>query len=337
MERKTQLNFWYVMFAIVAIMYLQSWWAEQRQVETVPYSRFQELVREGKVAEVSVGEDNIRATLKEPLPDGRTQIYAVRVDPALSEELDRYGVTFTGVIKSTFLPTLLSWVVPVLFFVIAWVYIFRKFANKQGMGGFLAIGKSKAKIYMETDTQVSFADIAGVEEAKAELEEIVDFLKNPDEYSRLGAQIPKGVLLVGPPGCGKTLLARAVAGEAHVKFFSINGSEFVEMFVGVGAARVRDLFEQARQNAPCIVFIDELDALGRARGLSPGGRRQRREGADPEPAAERARRLRPQRRGRPPGSHQPARDPRPGAAARRPLRPADPGRPAGCRRPRGRS
>ncbi|MCP4302809.1 MAG: AAA family ATPase, partial [Gammaproteobacteria bacterium] len=146
----------------------------------------------------------------------------------------------------------------------------RKMAERQGMGGgLMSVGKSKAKVYVETDTQVTFEDVAGVHEAKAELDEIVAFLKEPASYGRLGAHVPKGVLLVGPPGTGKTLLARAVAGEAAVAFFSINGSEFVEMFVGVGAARVRDLFEQARQSAPCIIFIDELDALGRARGAGP--------------------------------------------------------------------
>ena len=269
MERKTHFNFWYFVIAMLAIMMLQQWLFSSQQVQTVPYSEFQAMVRDGKVSEVSIADEYIRGTLREPLPDGRTQIFALRVDPALARDLEQYNVTFTGIAKNTFVSTLLSWVVPVLIFVVAWMYLFRRIAERQGMGGFLNVGKSKAKVYMETDTKVSFDDVAGVDEAKEELQEVVRFLREPDAYGRLGAHIPKGVLLVGPPGCGKTLLARAVAGEAQVKFFSINGSEFVELFVGVGAARVRDLFEQARKNAPCIVFIDELDALGRARGLSP--------------------------------------------------------------------
>ncbi len=269
MERKTHFNFWYFVIAMLAIMMLQQWLFSSQQVQTVPYSEFQAMVRDGKVSEVSIADEYIRGTLREPLPDGRTQIFALRVDPALARDLEQYNVTFTGIAKNTFVSTLLSWVVPVLIFVVAWMYLFRRIAERQGMGGFLNVGKSKAKVYMETDTKVSFEDVAGVDEAKEELQEVVRFLREPDAYGRLGAHIPKGVLLVGPPGCGKTLLARAVAGEAQVKFFSINGSEFVELFVGVGAARVRDLFEQARKNAPCIVFIDELDALGRARGLSP--------------------------------------------------------------------
>ncbi|HEX9768199.1 MAG TPA: ATP-dependent zinc metalloprotease FtsH [Kiloniellales bacterium] len=269
MERKAHFNFWYFVIAMLAIMMLQQWLFSSQQVQTVPYSEFQAMVRDGKVSEVSIADEYIRGTLREPLPDGRTQIFALRVDPALARDLEQYNVTFTGIAKNTFVSTLLSWVVPVLIFVVAWMYLFRRIAERQGMGGFLNVGKSKAKVYMETDTKVSFDDVAGVDEAKEELQEVVRFLREPDAYGRLGAHIPKGVLLVGPPGCGKTLLARAVAGEAQVKFFSINGSEFVELFVGVGAARVRDLFEQARKNAPCIVFIDELDALGRARGLSP--------------------------------------------------------------------
>ena len=161
---------------------------------------------------------------------------------------------------------------PALVFYLLWMFFVRRMAQQGGMGGgLLSIGKSRAKVYIETDTKTTFADVAGVDEAKEELREVVGFLKDPMRFNRLGGRIPKGVLLVGPPGTGKTLLARAVAGEAGVPFFSINGSEFVEMFVGVGAARVRDLFEQARQHAPAIIFIDELDALGRARGAYVGG------------------------------------------------------------------
>src|SRR5690606_5503390 len=193
-----------------------------------------------------------------------------RVEPETAERLEKYGVPYRRVIESTFLRDLLSWVVPVALFFGLWMFVFRRFAERQGMGGFMSVGRSRAKVYVEKDTGVTFADVAGVDEAKDELREVVDFLQNPQEYGRLGARIPKGVLLLGPPGTGKTLLARAVAGEARVPFFSISGSEFVEMFVGVGAARVRDLFEQARAKAPAIIFIDELDALGRARGAFPG-------------------------------------------------------------------
>ncbi len=271
MERKEHFNFWYFVIAFLAVLLLQNWLTGLQQVETIPYSRFQALLRDGKIAEIQIAEDHIRGRLHSPLPDGRDQIYTVRVDNDLARDLETYGITYTGVVKNTFLATLLSWTVPVLIFVVAWLYIFRRMAEKQGMGGFLSIGRSKAKIYMEKEVGVTFDDVAGVDEAKEELQEIVRFLQEPQAWGRLGARIPKGVLLVGPPGCGKTLLARAVAGEAAVPFFSISGSEFVEMFVGVGAARVRDLFEQARKSAPCIIFIDELDALGRARGLSPVG------------------------------------------------------------------
>ena len=185
----------------------------------------------------------------------------------MARDLAQFDVKFTGVIESTFLRDILSWVLPALVFVGIWMFAMKKFADKQGLGGgLMSIGKSKAKVYVETNTGVTFADVAGVDEAKEELQEIVGFLKDPKEFGRLGGRVPRGVLLLGPPGTGKTLLAKAVAGEAGVPFFSISGSEFVEMFVGVGAARVRDLFEQARQKAPAIIFIDELDAVGRARG-----------------------------------------------------------------------
>jgi cell division protease FtsH len=268
MDRKQQLNIWYFIIAVLGILFIQSW-LTQRAVEPIPYSEFEQLLKDGKVAEVHVRQDYLEGRLKSALPDGRERFVTTRVEPALADRLSKYDVKFSGVVESTFLRDLLSWVLPVLFFFGLWMFLFRRLAEKQGFGGLMSVGKSKAKVYVETDTRVSFNDVAGVDEAKEELREIIEFLKQPREYGRLGARIPKGILLVGPPGTGKTLLARAVAGEAGVPFFSISGSEFVEMFVGVGAARVRDLFEQASKAAPCIIFIDELDALGRARTIGP--------------------------------------------------------------------
>jgi cell division protease FtsH len=268
MDRKQKLNIWYAVIALFGILLLQNWLA-QRSIELIPYSEFEQLLKDGKIEEVDVRKDYLEGRLKAALPDGRERFVTTRVDPALADRLGKYDVKFSGVVESTFLRDLLSWVLPVLFFFGLWMFLFRRVAEKQGFGGLMSVGKSRAKVYVETDTKVSFEDVAGVDEAKQELKEIIDFLRQPRAYGRLGARIPKGVLLVGPPGTGKTLLARAVAGEAGVPFFSISGSEFVEMFVGVGAARVRDLFEQAAKAAPCIIFIDELDALGRARAIGP--------------------------------------------------------------------
>ncbi|HNH12843.1 MAG TPA: AAA family ATPase, partial [Rhodocyclaceae bacterium] len=246
MERKTQFSVGYFAVALLAILLLQNAWVGMRTIAPLPYSEFQTLLREDKVAEISVADNQIHGTLKAPLADGKQKFVTTRVDPGLAKDLAQYDVKFTGVVQSTFLRDVLGWVVPALVFIGLWLLIMRRFADKMGGGGFMNIGKSKAKVYVETDTRVSFADVAGVDEAKEELREIVGFLRDPQHYGRLGGRAPKGVLLVGPPGTGKTLLARAVAGEAGVPFFSISGSEFVEMFVGVGAARVRDLFEQAR-------------------------------------------------------------------------------------------
>jgi cell division protease FtsH len=271
MDRKTQINIGYTVVAVLAIVLVQQWWIQRQQVETIAYSEFETLVKAGKVKDVSVTERHIRGSLKEPLPDGRRLFVTTRVEPALSERLAEHGVTVTGVVETTVVRDLLSWILPVLFFFGLWLFVFRRIAERQGMGGLMSLGKSKARVYMEKEVTVTFDDVAGVDEAKDELKEIVEFLKRPADYGRLGARVPKGVLLVGPSGTGKTLLARAVAGQAGVPFFSISGSDFVEMFVGVGAARVRDLFEQARRAKPCIIFIDELDAVGRARGIGPFG------------------------------------------------------------------
>ena len=238
-------------------------------IETIPYSAFQTMLKNDELVEISISTTKIRGKLKLPRSDSHEYIETVRIEPEFAKDLAEHNVEFAGVIENNWFTQLMSWILPALVFVGIWLFFIRKVAEKQGMGGMMSVGKSKAKVYVETDTQVTFRDVAGVDEAKAELEEIVAFLKDPTSYGRLGAHVPKGVLLVGPPGTGKTLLARAVAGEAAVPFFSISGSEFVEMFVGVGAARVRDLFDQARRSAPCIIFIDELDALGRARGVGP--------------------------------------------------------------------
>jgi cell division protease FtsH len=270
MDKKIQFNAWYFILAVFAILLIQNWWVESRKVEPIPYSQFEQLLKDGKIDEIAISKDHIEGKLKQPL-DGRNFFVTTRVDPQFADELAKYNVKFRGEVQSTFLSDLLSWVLPTLFFLLIWMFFVRRMAEKQGFGGLMTVGKSKAKIYVEKDTKTSFDDVAGVDEAKDELKEIVEFLKQPKEYGRLGAHVPKGILLIGPPGTGKTLLARAVAGEAGVPFFSISGSEFVEVFVGVGAARVRDLFEQARKAAPCIIFIDELDALGRARGMGSFG------------------------------------------------------------------
>ena len=267
MERLTKFNLWYLLIALLAVVLLRDAWVGMNQVQTIPYSEFQHHLKTGELEEISISNNFIQGKLKNPTPDGRTRIITTRVEPDLAKELSQYDVKFTGVVENTFFRDLLSWIIPALVFFGIWMFLAKRVMGQQGgLGGMMSIGKSKAKVYVETDTKVTFADVAGVDEAKEELREIVAFLKDPRRLGRLGGRLPKGVLLVGPPGTGKTLLARAVAGEAGVAFFSISGSEFVEMFVGVGAARVRDLFEQARQKAPAIIFIDELDALGRARG-----------------------------------------------------------------------
>ncbi|MBX5067526.1 ATP-dependent zinc metalloprotease FtsH [Rhizobium lentis] len=267
MNSKTKFNIGYwvaAFFVLVAIQYLL---ATTTQVAGISYSQFETDLRDGKVAEVAVSDNFIQGRYKEP-QNGRAFFLTTRVEPSLAQQLQSHGVIVTGQIESTFLRDLLSWLIPVALFVGIWMFVLRRMGGGIG-GGLMQIGKSKARIYVQSDTGVTLKDVAGVDEAKEELKEIVDFLKDPAGYGRLGGRMPKGVLLVGPPGTGKTLLARAVAGEAGVAFFSISGSEFVEMFVGVGAARVRDLFEQARAKAPAIIFIDELDALGRARGIGP--------------------------------------------------------------------
>ncbi|MGH6675607.1 MAG: ATP-dependent zinc metalloprotease FtsH, partial [Xanthobacteraceae bacterium] len=270
MEKKHLWHFWYFAAAIFGIIVLQQLWAGKEALQVIPYSGFLHDLKSGKIAQVRVSGDYIEGKWKQSV-NGKSTFVTTRVPSDLAGQLSKYNVRFSGQVQNTFLGTLLSWVVPTLLFFGIWIFWFRRVAQKQGFGGMMSIGRSKAKIYVETDTKTRFDDVAGVDEAKEELAEVVQFLKDPKQYGRLGARVPKGVLLVGPPGTGKTLLARAVAGEAAVPFFSINGSEFVEMFVGVGAARVRDLFEQARAKAPAIIFIDELDAMGRARGAYPYG------------------------------------------------------------------
>src|SRR5688500_16262659 len=242
---------------------------------TVTYSELKQLLRSDQIAGLTVGEQAIRGTTKQET-DGTKSSSATRIeDPKLVEELDARNVRYTGEVTSRWVTELIWTLGPLLVLFAIWSVFFRRMSSAEG--GVMSFARSKAKAYAEDDVKVSFADVAGVDEAEQELKEIVEFLKTPKKYTNLGGRIPKGVLLVGPPGTGKTLLARAVAGEAKVPFFSLSGSEFVEMFVGVGAARVRDLFAQAEQKAPCIIFIDELDALGRARVQSPIGSHEERE------------------------------------------------------------
>jgi cell division protease FtsH len=269
MERTPRFNF-IVLFAAMALLWALNFWLSQRStMEIVPYSRFEKSLGEGRISDVRIGGGLIMGDLKDAPAGVSGTIAAELVEPSLAARLSRFDVPYRQLRESTWLSQLLSWIAPAFIFFGIWYLLSRHLASQMGGmggGGLLGIGRSKARIYMERQTGVRFADVAGVDEAKAELQEIVEFLKDPKAHGRLGARMPRGILLMGPTGTGKTLLARAVAGEAGVAFFSINGSEFIEMFVGVGAARVRDLFEQARSNAPAIIFIDELDALGKARG-----------------------------------------------------------------------
>ncbi|MFZ3202471.1 MAG: ATP-dependent zinc metalloprotease FtsH [Pseudomonas sp.] len=270
MEKQQQWNLWFFLVAFSLLLVFQDWWGTRSAVEPLPYSEFMRLLKEEKLSDLRIEQQQITGKLKEPI-NNRSQFVTVRVEPDLAEALAQSQVTFSGTRQGGLISNLLSWLLPFILIFALWSFLFRRLAEKQGFGGMVNVGKSKAKVFVQRDTGVTFDDVAGIDEAKAELLEVVSFLKDQPKYSRLGARIPKGILLVGPPGTGKTLVAKAVAGEANVPFFSISGSEFVEMFVGVGAARVRDLFEQARKAAPCIIFIDELDALGKARGVGAFG------------------------------------------------------------------
>ncbi len=270
--KKTKFNFTYFLIALIAMLAMlaiQEALKYQSSV-VVPFSEFKQSLINREVKEVVISNGEIKGILKKPRENDKKEIIiATRIEPEFINYLEQFNVKYWKTTESTILKDILSWVLPVVIFFGLWIFLSRKFLSQRDSGAFMSVGKSKAKIYVERDIKVNFDDVAGVDEAKAELEEIINFLKNSTSYGRLGAKMPRGTLLVGPPGTGKTLLAKAVAGEAKVPFFSVSGSEFVEMFVGVGAARVRDLFEQARKQAPCIIFIDELDALGKARVLSP--------------------------------------------------------------------
>ncbi|HZO38207.1 MAG TPA: ATP-dependent zinc metalloprotease FtsH [Methylomirabilota bacterium] len=290
LNQRIQFSLAYVLVAAMVLLLLQSWLQAPRTVE-IPMSKFLELVRTDKVEKVALTEKEIRGLAKpDALPsapggpgerirqwlgsDNEVRVFTVTRIPGVDEaplitDLEKHHVEFTGRIESTFVRDLFfGWIIPLGVMVAIWMFLMRRVGG--GPTQALSFGRSKHKIFDRKELKTTFADVAGVDEAKAELVEIVDFLKNPKKYQRLGGRIPKGVLLVGPPGTGKTLLARAVAGEADVPFFTLSGSEFVEMFVGVGAARVRDLFEQAKDKAPCIIFIDELDAIGKSRAGSTG-------------------------------------------------------------------
>jgi cell division protease FtsH len=265
---KAHFSIWYFLIAFLLFTYLQQYYFS-RKVETIPYGQFKQALVEGNVGQLTIGPENITGTLTGKEKKTGQQFITIRVDdPSLVKELDEHKIDYSGRYESKFLSSILSWILPIGIMLLIWRYAMKKMGPGMGV---MSFGKSKAKLFAESETRVTFADVAGIDEAKEELHEVVEFLSNPGKFQKLGGRIPKGVLLVGPPGTGKTLLAKAVAGEAKVPFFSISGSEFVEMFVGVGAARVRDLFSQATRQAPCIIFIDELDALGKARRMNVMG------------------------------------------------------------------
>ncbi len=277
MEKRHKFSLWYVLVGIWVVLLVQNYLHSAFAIKTIPYSEFLNLLKQDKVAEVAISSNQIQGRLRGG-DAGSTKgdlFKTVRVDPEISTLLEEYQIDFKGQLESTFLRDLFSWVFPILLFIGIWYFMMKRMTGQQP--GFMTLGKNKAKIYMEDELGVTFEDAAGVDEAKQELEEVIDFLKEPEKFTELGGKMPRGILLVGPPGTGKTLLAKAVAGESHVPFFSMSGSEFVEMFVGLGAARVRDLFNQAKQKAPCIIFVDELDALGKARGFGTMGGHDERE------------------------------------------------------------
>jgi cell division protease FtsH len=266
---------WYVLALFLLMALGQAFYYSMQGSETISYSEFKDRVRDGQVQEVFVSEERVHGKLRDA-EKGTRPFAAVRIeDPKLIEDLEKAGIKYTGEAANKWIGEIVGWIIPLIFLVALWSFFFRRMGSAEG--GVMSFARSRAKIYADDDVKVRFGDVAGVDEAEDELREIVEFLKNPRKYTTIGGRIPKGVLLVGPPGTGKTLLARAVAGEAKVPFFSLSGSEFVEMFVGVGAARVRDLFAQAEVKAPCIVFIDELDALGKVRIQSPMGSHEERE------------------------------------------------------------
>jgi cell division protease FtsH len=276
MEKQHKFSLWYVVLGIWVVLIVQNYIASMYAAQIIPYSQFLSLLKTGKVTEIAISANQIQGKMKVDGAPNETQPFkTIRVDPDLSKMLEQYPVSFKGEIESTFLRDLFSWIFPLLLFVGVWYFLMKRMGGQQA--GFMTLGKNKAKIYMENELNVTFADVAGVDEAKQELVEVIEFLKTPGKFTNIGGRIPKGILLVGPPGSGKTLLAKAVAGESGVPFFSLSGSEFVEMFVGLGAARVRDLFVQAKAKAPCIIFIDELDALGKARGFNAMGGHDERE------------------------------------------------------------
>jgi cell division protease FtsH len=276
MKKQHRFSIWYAILGVWLVLLVHNMISSSLATKNIPYSEFVKAVKEGKVTEIAISENEIRGRMGfgEEGSEAKEWFRTVRVDPEISQLLDENNVQYSGRIESNFFGVVLSWLIPIAIFFGFWLIIMRRFRQQSG---FMTIGKNKARIYVDDEVDVRFEDAAGVDEAKQELEEVINFLKEPQRYTRLGGQIPRGTLLVGPPGTGKTLLAKAVAGESGVPFFSLSGSEFVEMFVGLGAARVRDLFKQAKEKAPCIIFIDELDALGKARGVGMAGGHDERE------------------------------------------------------------
>jgi len=267
-ENKTKnFTFIYFVLAFIILALLNGYFFSKGEVKTIQYSDFKEFVASGKIANVVIDKETIQGDLT--LEDGKkTKFLTVKVeDPELTRDLQKNNIKYTGRSENKILSTILSWVLPLAFMFLIWNLLMRRMGGAPS--GILSFGKSRGKIYGEDEIKITFEDAAGVDEAKEELKEIIEYLRYPQKFLDIGGKIPKGILLVGPPGTGKTLLAKAVAGEAKVPFFSMSGSDFVEMFVGVGASRVRDLFSQAQEKAPCIIFIDELDALGKARGINP--------------------------------------------------------------------